>query len=123
MTISSPRIWGETKTGVTGILVKAVANVNGLAITGGFIEKIDYGLFIDRGNGPISIDGSDFEVCTINAIRLAGNPADAYKATVSARNCYFSATGSKIYATSGTITVDACRLRSGDDFETAAPGG
>lgn len=123
ITITSPRIWGKDKTGVTGILVQSTANANGIAITGGFIEKLDYGLRVNRGNGPISINGTDFEVCTINCIGVYGNGADAFKATVSATGCYFSATGAKIYATSGIVNIDSCRFRSGDDFDTDAPGG
>jgi len=121
--ITSPRIWGKDKTGVSGILIQPVANVNGVSISGGFIEKLAYGLYVDRGNGPIAVNGTDFEVCTINCIGVYGNGADAFKATVSATGCYFSATGSKIYATSGIVNIDSCRLRSGDDFETDAPGG
>lgn len=120
ITITSPRIWGKNKTGVTGILVKSVANVNGLAIVGGFIEKLAYGLFVDRGNGPISVSGTDFEVCTTNCIGVYGNVADAFKATVTATGCYFSATGSKIYAEYGIVNISGSRLRSGDDFETGS---
>lgn len=123
ITITSPRIWGKDKTGVSGILVKAAANVNGVEISGGFIEKLDYGLYVYRGNGPISVNGTDFEVCTVNCIGVYGNGADAFRSTVTASGCYFSATGSKIYATYGIVNIDACRLRSGDDFETGAPGG
>jgi hypothetical protein len=123
VTITSPRIWGKNKTGVKGIVIQPVTNANGISIDGWFIEKLDYGLYVDRGNGPIAINGTDFEVCTTNCIGVYGDPSDAFKATVSATGCYFSATGSKIYATSGMVDINSCRLRSGDDFETAAPGG
>lgn len=121
--ISAPRIWGKSKTGVSGVLVKANANVNGVAVVGGFIEKLGYGAYIGRGNGPITFDGVDFEVCATNCVGVYGNPADSFKATVTVKNCYLDATGSKVYATSGMVSVESCRLRSGNDFETAAPGG
>jgi hypothetical protein len=123
ITITSPCIWGKSKTGVSGIFIKAVANVNGVSINGGFIEKLDYGLYVSRGNGPISINGTDFEVCTTNCIGVYGNGADDFKATVSATGCYFSATGVKIFATSAIVNIDTCRFRSGNDFDTDGPGG
>lgn len=123
VTITCPRIWGKSKTPLTGVLVKATANVNGLDISGGFIEKLNTGLFVGRGNGPIAVTGVDFEVCTNHCVRVEGSPLDTFKSTVSLRNCYLDATGSKVYATYGTVTVDACRLRAGNDFETVAPNG
>lgn len=122
ITITSPRIWGKSKTGVSGILIKASANANGLAVNGGFIEKIAYGLYVARGNGPVAVNGTDFEVCTIHCIGVYGNAADTFKATVSATGCYFSATGAKIYATYANVKISASRLRSGDDFDTDAGG-
>lgn len=123
VTITSPRVWGETKVGVSGVLIKPHANVNGVSINGGFIEKIAHGLSVGRGNGSIAVAGVDFEVCTINCITVSGDPADDYQATVDVRGCYMSSVESNVYTRSATVVVESCRLRAGPNFETAAPGG
>ena len=122
ITITSPRIWGKNKTGVTGILLQNLANVNGLAIVGGFIEKINFGLYVGRSNGPVSVIGTDFEVCTNNCITVIGHSGDTYQATVGIRNCYFSSVGSNVYAAYSQVSVNGCRLRSGNNFETGTSG-
>jgi len=122
ITITSPRIWGKNKTGVTGILLQDLANVNGLAIVGGFIEKINFGLYVGRSNGPVSVSGTDFEVCTNNCITVIGHSGDTHQATVGIRNCYFSSVGSNVYAAYSQVSVNGCRLRSGNNFETGTSG-
>lgn len=122
VTITSPKIWGDTKIGTYGIYLDVSSNINGLHINGGFIEKLTHGLYVDRGNGPVVVSGVDFEVCSTNCIRIEGNVADAFKSTVTADGCYFSATGSKIYATYGIVNINGCRLRNLNDFETGTAG-
>ena len=122
ITITSPRIWGNTKTGVSGIFIRPSANVNGVAILGGFIEKVAYGMSVSRGNGAISVNGTDFEVCTINCVAINGSSADSFQSTLSLNNCYLDATGAKVSATYGKVDVNGCRLRSGSDFTTGGGG-
>ena len=122
VTITSPRIWGKTKTGASGVLVKSLANINGLVVNGGFIEKIAYGVSVQRGNGPILLNGVDLEVCSNSCVLVNGNVADAYKSTVGIKNCYMSSIGSNVDANYAKVTVEGSRLRLGDNFKTGSGG-
>ncbi len=119
ITITAPRIWGNTVTGVSGILVKNGANANGIVVNGGFIEKLTNCAYIGTTNGPIVFNGTDFEVCT-NVVRAIGDltlPAGRKIGPVTLKGCYLDATSSKIYADKAEVIVEGCRLRTGVDFE------
>lgn len=119
ITITSPRLWGNTKTGVTGILVKNGANANGIVVNGGFIEKVGNCCYVGTTNGPVVFNGTDFEVCThvVQAIGDLTAPSGRKIGPIMLNGCYLDATGSKIYADKATVIVGASRLRTGVDFE------
>lgn len=125
MSIRNPRIWGEFKTSQGGLLFDQDAEANGVSITGGFIEKVAYGVLIGSGNGPININGVDFEQCTFACVRAAAGVFTGQKiGPIDVENCFLHTTAvgsSKIYADHATVNVTGCRLYPGTiDFETDA---
>ncbi|KAF1032956.1 MAG: hypothetical protein GAK37_00276 [Pseudomonas sp.] len=123
MSIRNPRIWGEFKTSVAGIVFDQDSEANGVVIEGGFIEKIDYGVLVSQGNGPMSIIGVDFEQCTFACVRAAaGSFAGQKIGPVDVTNCFLHTNTvgtSKIYADHATINVSGCRMFPANfDFET-----
>lgn len=120
--ISSPRIWGKSKNGVSGILLRAGADCNGVVVNGGFIEKLAHGLYVSRNNGPISVSGTDFEVCTSNCIIVDGVNGDAARPIVSADGCYFDSANIELVAIGGDISASGCRFRAGTNADTGAGG-
>lgn len=125
MSIVNPRIWGQFKTSKGGLLFDQDAEANGVSITGGFIEKLDYGVLIGAGNGPMSIAGVDFEQCTFAVVRAAAGIFTGQKiGPINVENCFLHSTGaSKIYADHATINVVGCRMFPGTiDFETDGLG-
>lgn len=129
VSITGPRIWGRFTDPEAGIVFQPNAQCYGVSISGGFIEKLTYGVLISQGNGPMSIDGVDFEQCVNGCVRVSG-PLIASQGigTISIRNSLLHSTvGPKVYAAGGRIDVDGCRLglpATGVtiDFETGADG-
>lgn len=123
MSIKNPKIWGQFKTSMGGLLFDQDAEANGASISGGFIEKLDYGVLIAAGNGPMIIDGVDFEQCTFACVRAAAVVFTGQKiGPISVTSCFLHTTGAtKIYADHATINVSGCRMFPGTaDFETDA---
>jgi hypothetical protein len=121
ITINNPRIWGNFKTSHSGITFADGSECNGLKVSGGFIEKIDYGSLVGNTSGPISFIGVDFEQCTSGCVRAVGSVTDGRRAgPVTIQNCFLhSVSGPKIYASRSVIEVDGCRMfPSSVDFET-----
>lgn len=119
--ITNPKIWGHDKTGGTGIEFVENAVSSGVIISGGFIEKVDYGVKVLSRNGPIAIIGVDFEVITNNCLYMLGDLSDPSGRLIGParlEQCYLDATGSKVYVDRGRAIVTGCRLRAGNDFET-----
>lgn len=119
MSIINPRIWGEFKTGQAGLLFDQDAEANGVSITGGFIEKVDYGVLVASGNGPIQISGVDFEQCTFTVLRAVGNPPAQKVGPINVTGCLLhSISSSKVYCDHATVNVTGCRMYPGSvDFE------
>lgn len=119
--ITNPKIWGKNKTGGAGIVCTTDCDANGICISGGFIEKINYGFAAQARTGPVEIVGVDFEVCAVNCVSAIGDltaPTGRLIGPITVKNCYLDANGSKIYADRATVVVENCRLTAGDDFET-----
>lgn len=127
MSIKNPKIWGQFKTPQAGILFDASAEANGVSVSGGFIEKMDYGVLIAAGNGPMIFDGVDFEQCTFANIRASSAVYTGQKiGPIDVLNCFLNsntaATG-KIYADWAIINVEGCRMFPGSyDFQTDTAG-
>ena len=126
LAIRSPRIWGEFTDPIAGISFSLNAEANGVSITGGFIEKVTYGVLVSGGNGPINISGTDFEQCQSNVIRAAGDPAGKLVGPITVNNCFLHSvipTVSKVFSSHAKISVNHCKLYPGtNDFETAGTG-
>lgn len=125
MTIMNPRIWGQFKTSKGGLLFDQDAEANGVLVSGGFIEKLDYGVLIGAGNGPMDIAGVDFEQCTFNVVRAAAGIFTGQKiGPINVTNCFLNSktvASGKIYADHATVNVQGCRMFPGSvDFETDA---
>lgn len=67
------RLWGEFTTPGVGIQVDADAGSFGVQVSGSFIEKCDYAVVVDAGNGPWVITGCDFEMIGVNVVLAAGS--------------------------------------------------
>lgn len=124
VTVETPAIWGDTKTGVNGIIIADNGNSNGILISGGFIEKVATGTYVGLDNGPTNITGVDYEVCTTNIYALGDltDPVGRFVGPVTVNNCYLDATGDKILSDNAKVIVDGCRLRTGTDFRTSGTG-
>lgn len=129
ISINTPRIWGRFTEPTAGIHFDLNAQCYGVSISGGFIEKLLYGVLINPGNGPVSIDGVDFEQCRNGCVRAAGALIGGQGiGTISIRNSLLhSIEGPKVYASGARIDVEGCRLGLPGltptvDFETGADG-
>lgn len=130
MTIATARIWSRFTTDpAAGIVFQTNSQCYGVSISGGFIEKLLYGILISPGNGPMSIDGVDFEQCRNGCIRAAGALIGGQGiGTISIRNCLLhSIEGPKVFASGARVEVQGCRLGlpglpATDDFDTGADG-
>lgn len=129
ISINTPRIWGRFTEPTAGIHFDLNAQCYGVSISGGFIEKLLYGVLINPGNGPVSIDGVDFGQCRNGCVRAAGALIGGQGiGTISIRNSLLhSIEGPKVYASGARIDVEGCRLGLPGltptvDFETGADG-
>lgn len=127
--ISAPRIWGRFTEPTAGINFELNAQCYGVSVGGGFIEKLLYGVLVNPGNGPMSIDGVDFEQCRNGCVRAAGPLIGGQGiGTISIRNSLLhSIEGPKVFASGARIDVEGCRLGLSGltptiDFETGADG-
>lgn len=129
ISINTPRIWGRFTEPTAGIHFDLNAQCYGVSISGGFIEKLLYGVLVNPGNGPMSIDGVDFEQCRNGCVRAAGALIGGQGiGTISIRNSLLhSIEGPKVYASGARVDVEGCRLGLPSlpptvDFETGADG-
>lgn len=129
ISINTPRIWGRFTEPTAGIHFELNAQCYGVSISGGFIEKLLYGVLVNPGNGPMSIDGVDFEQCRNGCVRAAGARIGGQGiGTISIRNSLLhSIEGPKVFASGARIDVEGCRLGLPGrtptvDFETGADG-
>lgn len=129
MTIVAPRIWGRFTEPTAGIAFQTNSQSYGVSISGGFIERLLYGVLISPGNGPMSIDGVDFEQNRNGCVRAAGALIGGQGiGTISVRNCLLhSIEGPKVFASGARIDVEGCRLGLPGltptvDFDTGADG-
>ncbi|MFJ4371785.1 tail fiber domain-containing protein [Pseudomonas japonica] len=125
MSIVNPRFWGEFKIGNAGILFDKDAECNGFHVSGGFIEKVNYGVIVAAGNGPIVFTGVDFEQCQVTVVRAAtGDFTGKVIGPLTLDNCVLhSISAVKVYADEAIIHVRGCRLFPDSfDFETDSFG-
>lgn len=129
ISIDNPRIWGRFTEPTAGIHFELNAQCYGVNISGGFIEKLLYGVLVNPGNGPMSIDGVDFEQCRNGCVRAAGALIGGQGiGTISIRNSLLhSIEGPKVYASGARVDVEGCRLGLPSlpptvDFETGTDG-
>lgn len=129
ISIATARIWGRFTEPTAGIFFDLNAQCYGVSISGGFIEKLLYGVLISAGNGPMSIDGVDFEQCRNGCVRAAGSLIGGQGiGTISIRNSLLhSIEGPKVFCSGGRIDVEGCRLGLPSlpptvDFDTGADG-
>lgn len=115
------RIWGEFLTSQSGMTFDLNSECNGLLVSGSFIEKVDFGVIVSGGNGPIAFVGVDFEQCT-NRVLLVNGSASPRIGPITLQNCYLHSIGlAKIYTDNGIVNVDGCKLSNVNltqDFET-----
>lgn len=122
LVINSPQFWGRFKQPRSGVNFTDLSECNGVKITGGFIEKLNYGVLVGTGNGPIMIDGVDFEQCQLNVARVVGDMSGGRRVgEVKITNSFLhSIESSKVYCSNARVSVEGCRLfGSSQDFETA----
>ena len=126
-------IWGGgSKT--TNYGVWSDGNNNGVRISGGFIEKCQYGFIADdkiagyERHGPHHLTGIDFEAITENAIKVIGDGTGGRSmGPFYVSGCYVDSTEENVYVDQCTVILEACRFRnvaatSGDHIFTSNNG-
>lgn len=123
MSIRNPKIWGEFKTGRSGLNFAEDSECNGVILGGGFIEKVLYGVLGNPGGiGQMTIGGTDFEQCLYQVIRVVGGTKRKPQIIVQSSFLH-SIWSTKIYASNAKVNVNNCRMfGESDDFETANLG-
>ena len=121
---SSPVIWGGDFTPSTGIDIHG--NNNGVAIHGGFIEKVGVGVYVDFQAGPVKIDSVDFEVIGTYVVDAKGDltsPPGRKIGPVGIDYCFASnITGAAFRSDNAVLKITNSRLRSSTNFETVNQG-
>lgn len=119
------RVWGQNYRPTYG--VHSNGNNNGVSLTGGYLEKVEYGLYIEGESGPFAINGVDFEDTTFNNVHVLGpGGVTRRRGPVVLQGCFFESDAASIYTDGGQVIVNSCRFRTGgvtkDLFETAGYG-
>lgn len=91
--IDNITVYGNPTRTVYGIV--SSGNNNGVAITGGFLERLNYGLYLTGYSGPHAVRGVDIEDITYNSIKTDHDLSNGFIA--------------------GAIIVDGCLLYSSEE--------
>ena len=124
--IDGTRIWGNPTRGSWGVYFKDNADINGFKIAGGFIERIDSGVYIGKRTGGVHIIGNDFEDITNSAIVVNGDlssPAGRLVGPVVFTGNLAITGGTPIDNTNGLVNSIGNRYRDNTlDFESKDQG-
>jgi hypothetical protein len=110
--IDRPEIWGYPTRTTYGII--SYGNNNGVEISGGLVERVDYGLYVNFRSGPHTVSGLDFEDITYNAVKINHDYSEGrMSGPLIIDGCYLSSSEEAVHNTYGYVDIRGCRMRSG----------
>ncbi|HDS1744194.1 hypothetical protein [Pseudomonas sp. M2] len=113
--LTHAKVWGDNKTPtIAGLLIDG--DINGLACSGTFIEKVAVGAIIRNTSGPVNLTGIDFEQITGNTIRCEGATTSGRQmGPIVIASCFLetsSLTAALVYSNNAVVICRGNRMRN-----------
>lgn len=108
--VTSPEIWGYTKEGTYGVVVRG--NNNGWKVSKGYIETVKWGVLATEETGAGTIEDVDFEVISKNCVKtLQVGSETRSDGPITVTGCYLDSVEEEIHNTGAHILSRGNRFR------------